>query len=107
MHGTGVTRLHYIKRKEKRSLGSSSNTAQMRAPGTSRIGHRCILHQKKDVWELLGFFSSMVQMSMLEMPMTRPRYIWHPASESPPIRTTWKKIGKNFCKNILKFYGYC
>src|SRR5258708_21827214 len=77
MFGAGIARLHYIERKEKRLLGFCSGTAQIRTHWTSRIGHRCIMDRRLDVWELLGSFSSMVQTPMPGMSIMRPRYIWH------------------------------
>jgi ankyrin repeat protein len=52
------TPLHWAK--EKRLLGFSSSTGQMRTPWTSRIGHRCIICRSTDMWKLFEFFSSMV-----------------------------------------------
>jgi len=67
------TLLHWVKGEEAARLLIEHGL--MRTPWISRIGLRCILHRKTDVWELFASSSSMVQMGTPEMPAMRHRYI--------------------------------
>ena len=59
-HRTEIFLLHDVLCKEKKLLGFSSSTAQMRTPRTLTVRPRCIGYRRSDVKELLGFFSSKV-----------------------------------------------